>query len=104
MIDIIPETEKFYPEIHEINSLAFGQENEARLVENVRKSRSFNPQLSLVAIKEGRVVGHILFSPITISSLLKKAFSSGCSKMPRCKALEILRSEAYLGVRRNDEG
>ena len=24
--------------------------------------------------------------------------------MPRCKALEILRSEAYLIVRRNDEG
>ena len=68
MIDIIRETEEFYSAIHEINSLAFGQENEARLVENVRKSRSFNPQLSLVAIKEGRVVGHILFSPITIKS------------------------------------
>jgi len=24
--------------------------------------------------------------------------------MPRCKALEILKSEAYLRVRRNDEG
>jgi hypothetical protein len=24
--------------------------------------------------------------------------------MPRCKAIEVLRSEAYLGVRRNDEG
>ncbi len=24
--------------------------------------------------------------------------------MPRCKAPEILRSEAYLNVRRNDEG
>jgi len=24
--------------------------------------------------------------------------------MPRCKAPEILRSEAYLAVRRNDEG
>jgi predicted N-acetyltransferase YhbS len=101
MIDIFSETEEFYSVIHEINVLAFGQENEARLVENLRKSRSFDFQLSLVAVKEGRVVGHILFSPVTISSLLKKAFSSGCSKMPRCKALEILRSEAYLGVRRN---
>jgi hypothetical protein len=33
----------------------------------------------------------------------KKIFS-GCSKMPRCKAPEILRSEAYLEVRRNNEG
>jgi len=36
--------------------------------------------------------------------LLKKSFSSGCSKMPRCKAFEILRSESYMAVRRNDEG
>jgi len=35
--------------------------------------------------------------------LLKKRFSSGCSKRSRCKALEILRSEAYLDVRRNDK-
>jgi hypothetical protein len=33
--------------------------------------------------------------------LLKKSFYSGCSKMPRYEALEILRSEAYLDVRRN---
>ena len=37
-----------------------------------------------------------------LESLLKKIFS-GCSKMPRCKAPEIPRSEAYR-VRRNDEG
>ncbi len=24
--------------------------------------------------------------------------------MPRCKATEVLRNEAYFGVRRNDEG
>ncbi len=48
-------------------------------------------------------VGRFLLSRFT-SSLLKKSFFSGCSKMPRCKAPEILRNEAYLGVRRNDEG
>ena len=37
-----------------------------------------------------------------LSSLLKKSTLIGCSKMPRCKAPEILRSEAYLEVRRND--
>jgi hypothetical protein len=31
-------------------------------------------------------------------------YLSGYSKMPRCKAPEILRNEAYLDVRRNDEG
>jgi len=35
---------------------------------------------------------------------MKKSFFSGCLKMPRCKAPEIPRSEAYLDVRCNDEG
>ena len=37
-------------------------------------------------------------------TVVEKANFSGCSKMPRCKAPEILRNEAYLDVRRNDEG
>ena len=36
--------------------------------------------------------------------LLKNSIFAGCSKMPRCKAPEILRNEAYSDVRRNDEG
>jgi hypothetical protein len=36
--------------------------------------------------------------------MLKKSPFPGCSKMARCKAPEILRNEAYLAVRRNDEG
>jgi len=39
-----------------------------------------------------------------LKRLLKKRFFAGWSKTPRCKALEIMRSEAYLGVRRNDDG
>jgi putative acetyltransferase len=68
MINILPETREVYTIIHEINVLAFGRENEAWLVDNLRKSRSFHRQLSLVAIKKGRVVGHILFSPIVIKT------------------------------------
>jgi len=43
-------------------------------------------------------------SYLNSNNLLKKSFSAGYSKMPRCKAPEILRSEAYLAVRWNDEG
>ena len=68
MINILPEIEELYSAIHEINVLAFGQDNEARLVENLRKSCSFNAQFSLVAVKKGRVAGHILFSSITIKT------------------------------------
>ena len=49
-----------------------------------------NPVLIYVSLKPNR--------------LLKNSIFAGCSKMPRCKAPEILRNEAYLDVRRNDEG
>lgn len=68
MIIIRLETLEDYTAISEVNKLAFGQKNEARLVKNIRQTANFNPKLSLVAIKDKKVVGHILFSPITIQS------------------------------------
>lgn len=68
MLIIRPETLEDYAAVYEVNKLAFGQENEARLVKNIRHAANFNPKLSLVAIKNEKVVGHILFSPINIQS------------------------------------
>jgi putative acetyltransferase len=68
MIIIRPETLEDYIVISEVNRLAFGRENEARLVKNIRQESNFNPKLSLVAIKDKKVLGHILFSPITIQT------------------------------------
>jgi hypothetical protein len=39
-----------------------------------------------------------------INETVEKVSTRGCSKTVRCKALEILRSESYLCVRRNDKG
>ena len=52
--------------ISEVNWRAFGGEVEARLVEKIRESASFNPELSLVAVKDEQVVGYVLFSDIII--------------------------------------
>jgi putative acetyltransferase len=67
VITVRAERPEDYAGIHEVNRLAFGRENEARLVEALRKSEGFIPELSLVALKEdGAVIGHILFDPITV--------------------------------------
>lgn len=54
--------------IHDVNRLAFGQEEEALLVQRIRESPGFIPDLSLVAIKDEKVAGHILFSRIHIEA------------------------------------
>jgi len=52
--------------IRDVNARAFDRDNEGRLVDALRASAHFIPELSLVAVDEGRVVGHILFSRIHI--------------------------------------
>ena len=48
--------------IRETNALAFGSPLEASLVDALRGSEDY---LSLVAVIDGKVVGHILFTPVT---------------------------------------
>lgn len=64
MITIRFETASDIETIRKINNLAFNQPDEADLVDKLRDSCS--DLLSLVAQLEDRIVGHILFSPVTI--------------------------------------
>jgi len=52
------------PAVREVNERAFGQPNEADLVDTLRQRA--HPFISLVATEADTVVGHISFSPITI--------------------------------------
>ena len=61
---IRPENDADIAAISDVNRLAFGREDEARLVEQLR--RQGYARLSLVAEIEGRVVGHVLFSAVHI--------------------------------------
>ena len=65
---IRPEMIGDYASISKVNDLAFSQKNEGRLILALRKTREFIPELSLVAVVGGRVVGHILFYPTKIKS------------------------------------
>ncbi|HSK71181.1 MAG TPA: N-acetyltransferase [Pyrinomonadaceae bacterium] len=64
MIEIRREREQDFVEVYRVNSLAFEQEDEAKLVEKLRK----NPHISLVAEADGKIVGHIFFSPMTLGN------------------------------------
>lgn len=66
MLHIRAETEGDYPAIRDINTRAFERDDEARLVEAIRQSPAFVSELSLVALSERRLVGHILFSRVRI--------------------------------------
>lgn len=65
-LKIRPENIKDYLAIAEVNNLAFGQENEAKLIEKIRQSDRFILELSLVAELNNKIVGHILFSYIDL--------------------------------------
>jgi putative acetyltransferase len=65
-MNIRPETSADYAAVFAVNALAFGQENEARLVDLIRESDRYIPQLSLVATVDDRIVGHTLFSIIDL--------------------------------------
>lgn len=68
MTRIRPEEPTDIPQVSELHRSAFGGEIEVRIVEAVRASPGFIRDLSLVAAKDGCVVGHILLSPISIRS------------------------------------
>ena len=63
---IRPEKPQDCEAIRRVNQLAFGQEEEAMLVDALRRSDAFIPELSLVAEEEGVVVGHVLFTRVLI--------------------------------------
>jgi putative acetyltransferase len=63
---IRPETEDDLDAIRQVNRLAFGRDDEARLVDALRDEG--HVRISLVAEANGRVVGHILFGDLTIES------------------------------------
>jgi putative acetyltransferase len=54
------------PAIRRVNQLAFGTNAEADLVDALREQA--RPIVSLVADDRGAILGHILFSPVTLSS------------------------------------
>lgn len=66
VVEIRQEEARDFPAVYNLNSKAFNRKEEARLVDRLRLSDAFISGLSLVAIVENKVVGHILFSKAKI--------------------------------------
>ncbi len=66
-LTIRQETSNDFKETFEVNHIAFGQDNEAKLVDALRSNPTlFIPELSLVATVNNKIVGHILITKIII--------------------------------------
>ncbi|MGH9937758.1 MAG: GNAT family N-acetyltransferase [Blastocatellia bacterium] len=72
---IRPEKPEDIPAIRIVNEQAFGRPEEADLVDALR--RNGKATFSFVAEDEGRVVGHVLFSPVTVETGEKELVGVG---------------------------
>ena len=76
---IRPEKPEDIPAIRIVNELAFGGAAEADLVDALR--RNGKATISLVAEDDDRLVGHILFSPVTIETSERELVGVGLAPM-----------------------
>jgi putative acetyltransferase len=65
-VEIREENPEDTVDVRRVNEEAFGQPQEARLVELLRANQAV--LLSLVAVIDSRIVGHILYSPVRLES------------------------------------
>ena len=79
MLTIRPERAEDHVAIHQIHTLAFGQSNEADLVDALRHQTALS--ISLVAVQDNQLVGHIAFSPVTITSETETIEALGLAPM-----------------------
>lgn len=61
-ISIRPETPDDFAAIATVVRDAFGRDDEARVVERLRRSGRYVPELALVALREGAIAGHVMFT------------------------------------------
>lgn len=66
MLNLRPERPADLAAIKHINDLAFGRAEESGLIDDLRQAGALT--LSLVALADGELVGHLSFSPVTVEA------------------------------------
>jgi putative acetyltransferase len=74
---IRPETAADHDAIRKLNDEAFGGLIEAKLVDAIRASDRFLPELSLVAVSEGQTRGHVISSYVDVEPGSRRVLQVG---------------------------
>lgn len=67
MLEIRREQDSDNSDVYKVLQDAFQRDDEAELVEKLRKNSQFDPNLSFVALMDNKIVGHLLFTPLKIN-------------------------------------
>ena len=90
--------------IAEVTTAAFGKEDEARIVDAIRDSDGYVPELSLVAELDGRIVGHVMLSYVGLSNDVQRLLELGpISVAPPHQRVGVGSALVREALRRADE-
>jgi putative acetyltransferase len=78
--------------IEVVNLSAFQGEKEAILIDELRKSQGFSQDLSLVAEFNGRIVGHLMLTPVVLKT------TSGEINMLALAPMSVVPSQSHRGI------
>jgi len=77
-MEIRPERPEDHDAIAAVTEAAFGSPREARMVDAIRRSRAYVPELSLVAVDDdGAVVGHAIASYVGLEGSARRLLELG---------------------------
>lgn len=103
-LTIRAETSQDRRRIAEVTTSAFGKEREALMVEAIRDSDGYVPELSLVAELDGEIVGHVLLSYVALAGKDRRLLELGpMSVTPEHQRTGIGSALIREALRRADE-
>ena len=66
MVTLRPETPADYAAVRDVVGRAFEREEVVDLVDRIRSSENYVPELSFVAESDGKIVGHVMLSYVDL--------------------------------------